>query len=156
MSKLERKIEGDLHQALKGKESEKVSVLRFLRAALNEKSIQKGKKELQDEEVIQIIKRQIRQNQDSIEAFKKGNRDDLVKKEEGGIHILKEYLPPESSKEEIQENVRKAIEEIKPEGKKDFGRIMGQVMGLLKGKADGKLVSQVVNEELSKLEEKND
>jgi len=155
MARLEKKIKEDLNEALKQKNEDKVSALRLLRAALEEKFIQGGREDLKDEDVIQIIKKETKKIKDSIEAFKKGSRDDLVKKEETALPILKSYLPPESSKEEIQESVKKAIEEVKPQGKKDFGRIMSQVMGKLKGRADGKLVSQLVAKELCKLEKEN-
>lgn len=155
MSNLEKKIEEDIIRAMKEKDVEKLSALRLLKAALKEKSIMNNKEALKDEDVIQVIKGQINQIKDSIEAFKKGNRDDLLKKEEIALLSLRVYLPPEASPEEIKKCVKEVMDELKPEGKKDFGRVMGEVMKHLKGKADGKKVSKVLSEELSKIEKKD-
>lgn len=154
MAKLEEKIKEDLNEALKQKNEDRVSALRLLRAALEEKSIQKKREELKDEDVIQVIKKEARKIQDSIEAFKKGNREDLVRKEELALGVIKEYLPPEASSDEIRGYIRQVIDEVKAEGARDFGRVMKEVMAILKGKADGKRVSKLLKEELSKLEER--
>ena len=154
MSDLEKRIKEDLNEALKQKNEDKVSALRLLRAALEEKFIQRGKEDLKDEDVMQIIKKETKKIKDSIEAFKKGKREDLVKKEQIALRVLKDYLPPEASDEEVRKYIKETIDEIKPEGKKDFGRVMSEVMGKLKGRANGKLVSQIVSEELLRLEEK--
>lgn len=154
MSDLERRIKEDLNEALKQKNEDKVSALRLLRAALEEKFIQGGKEDLKDEDVMQIIKKETKKVKDSIEAFKKGKREDLVEKEQIALKVLKDYLPPEASDEEVRKYIKETIDEIKPEGKKDFGRVMSEVMGKLKGRVDGKLASQIVSEELLRLEEK--
>lgn len=154
MSDLEKRIKEDLNEALKQKNEDKVSALRLLRAALEEKFIQRGKEDLKDEDVMQIIKKETKKIKDSIEAFKKGKREDLVEKEQIALKVLKDYLPPEASGEEVRKYIKETIDEIKPEGKKDFGRVISEVMGKLKGRADGKLVSQIISEELLKLEEK--
>ena len=156
MAKLEGKIKEDLNEAQKQKDEDRISALRLLRAALEEKFIQGEREDLKDEDVMQIIKKEAKKIKDSIEAFKKGKREDLVKKEQIALKVLKDYLPPEASDEEVRKYIKETIDEMKPEGKKDFGRVMSEVMGKLKGRANGKLVSQVVNEELSKLEEKKE
>ena len=107
------------------------------------------KEDLKEEDVLQILKKQVKQIQDSIEAFTKGNRDDLVKKEETSLNILKDYLPPQASLEEINQIVIKVIEDLNPQGPEDFGKVMKEVMSALKGKADGKDVSAAVKQALS-------
>ncbi|MCK5306598.1 MAG: GatB/YqeY domain-containing protein [Candidatus Omnitrophica bacterium] len=152
MTGLRDKIEQDIVEALKQKNSAKVSALKMLKAAVEERSIQNKKEELKEEEVLEVVRKQLKQVKESIEAFEKGGRPDLVKKEEVALELLKAYLPPEATVEEITGCVKKVIEEFKPAGGKDFGRVMKEAMMLLKGKADGKLVSRIVKEELSKSE----
>ena len=132
---LEKKIENDLKQALKSKEVTKVSTLRMLRAAIKNEAIAKQKDALEDANVIGVIKRQLKQRRESIEAFTKGNREDLANKEKEELDILAFYMPPELSEEEVTKIVLKAIEQTAAEGKKDMGKVMKAVMGELKGEA---------------------
>jgi uncharacterized protein len=152
MPELEKRIENDLRQAQKNKDENRISALRLLRAAIEQEFIQKGKKELKDEDVISIIKKETKKIKDSIEAFKKGKRDDLIKKEESDLNTLKDYLPPEVSEDEIKKQIKEAIDEAKPESKKDFGKVMGLVMSKIGGGAEGKKVAALLHQELSKIE----
>ncbi|MCQ9208169.1 MAG: GatB/YqeY domain-containing protein [Omnitrophica bacterium] len=142
---IREKIENNFKEALKRKEPLVVSVLRMVKAAIQNKEIEKKGKDLEEAEVIQIIAKQIQQHHDSIEQFTKGKREDLVKKETQELEVLKKYLPKQLSEEEVVNIVKKAIAEVQAKAQQDFGKVMKVVMAELKGKADGKLVSQMVN-----------
>jgi hypothetical protein len=146
---LEKRIEDDLKEALKKREMVKVSALRMLRAAIKNRSIEKRKATLEDSDILGIIKKQIKQHKESIEAFALGNREDLVEKERQELEVLSFYMPAELSIEEITKVVLKAIEETKAKEKKDMGRVMKLIMPQLKGRADGKLVNKIVTEKLT-------
>lgn len=148
---LEDKIFNDYKQALKNKDTIRSSALSFLRSDMANALIEKRKKNLDDAEVIRVIKKQIKQHQDSIEQFKKGNRQDLVDKETRELEILKSYLPEELSAEEIKKVIEETILETQASGPKDMGKVIKQVMTKIAGKADGKLVSDLVKERLTKV-----
>jgi uncharacterized protein YqeY len=141
-----KKIENDFKNALKEKDTVTVSTLRMVKAAIHNKEIEKRGEKLQEAEVVKIITKQVQQHQDSIEQFKKGGREDLVEKETKELEILKRYLPPQLSAQEITAIVKKIIAEVGAQGKADFGKVMKQVMAELKGKADGKVVNQIVSD----------
>jgi uncharacterized protein YqeY len=140
------KIESDLKTAIKKKDVVRLSVLRLVKAAISNKTIELKVNKLEDSDVIALMRKDVKRHLDSIEQFKKGGRDDLVKKEEAELIILKSYLPKEASPEEIKEFVKKTIQETGASGKKDFGKVMKQAMEKFKGAADGKTVSSIVNE----------
>jgi hypothetical protein len=150
MTVLQDKIKKDVIVALKNKDEARVTTLRMLQAAIQQKFIENKKEELKEEDVLQVLKKQIKQIQDSIEAFTKGNRNDLVEKERISLDILKDYLPPQAKPEEIKQIILKVVEEINPQGPADFGKVMKEAMSALKGKADGKDVSAAVKEVLLK------
>ena len=143
------KIDADLKTAIKKKDAAWKSALRLLKTAINNKMIEQKVNELKDSDIIALIRKDVKRHQDSIEQFKKGERDDLVKKEEAELEILKSYLPKEVSPDEIKEIVKKIIDETGASGKKDFGKVMKAVMEELKGACDGKTVSSIVNELLN-------
>ena len=146
------KIDVDLKKAMKEQDKIRMSVLRMLKTAINNKMIEKKVNELKDNDVIALIRKDVKRHQDSIEQFKKGKRDDLAKKEEAELEILKSYLPKEASPEEIKEIVKKVIGETGASSKKDFGKVMKASMEKLKGACDGKTVSSVINELLGSKE----
>jgi len=139
------KIKNDFQEALKQKDAFKLSVLRMLQSAIKNAEVAKKRQELTDDEVVKIIKQQIKQHQDSIEQFQKGNRLDLVEKEKKELQILQNYLPEQMDEQAIREIVKKIISET---GLTDFGPIMGKIMAEIKDKADGNLVKKIVEEEL--------
>lgn len=142
--KLEEKIEKDLRQALKAKFAIKVSTLRMLKADIENLSIGKKRSELGDEDIIKLVRTQIRKHKDSIEQFTKGGRTDLAEKEKKELEILLAYMPEEVSEEELRRIAAEAIAEAGVTSKKDMGKVMKVVMEKVKGRADGKTVSQVV------------
>lgn len=151
---LEEKILNDYKEAMKARDTLKSAVLSFLRAEMINVAWLKKKKSLEDNDVISVIKKQIKARQDSIEQFKQGDRQDLADKETKELEILKAYLPPELSVDEIKKIIEEAINLTGAEGMKDMGRVMKEVTLKIAGQADGKLVSDLVKERLSKQEVK--
>ena len=147
---LEEKILNDYKDAMKARNSLKSSVLSFLRADMINAAVAKKKKTLDDSEVISVIKKQIKQRQDSIEQFTKGNRPDMADKEIKELEILKTYLPPELSNDEIKKIIEEAVITASAKDMKDMGKVMKEVNAKIAGQADGKLVSDLVREWLSK------
>lgn len=148
---LREKIDSNLIEAVKQRANLKMDTLRFIKAALHNAEIEKGKKELTDEEIILVLKKLSKKHQESIEAFKKGNRLDLVKKEEEELAIVKSYLPEELSQDEIIKMIQKAIEETGAQSQNELGKVMKKVMAEAKGRLDGKLANLLVQKELEKL-----
>lgn len=147
---LEEKIFSDYKKAMKTRDTLKVSVLSFLRAEMINVAMAKKKKILDDHEVIAVIKKQIKQHQDSIEQFKKGNRLDLAEKETKEQEILKSYLPEELSVEEIRKIIDEVVVASGASTLKDIGRIMKEVMAKVGDKAEGRVVRELVKVRLEK------
>ena len=141
---LEEKILNDYKEAMKARDGLRSSALSFLRAQMMNAAIDKKKKSLDDVETISVIKKQIKQRQDSIEQFTKGNRMDLADKEAKELEMLKSYLPPELGEEAIKKVIEEAVEQLGASGMKDMGKVMKEVNAKLAGQADGKLVSELV------------
>ncbi len=148
---LEEQIMNDYKQAMKDKDATKSSTLSFLRSQMKYVLIEKKTDKLADADIVTVIKKQVKQRQDSIDQFEKGGRADLVSKEKAELDILKSYLPQELSAQEVRSAVREGIAETKAASVKDMGNVMKVVLPKLAGKADSKLVSDLVKEELSKL-----
>jgi len=146
---LDEKIMNDYKEAMKTRDSLKSSTLSFLRAELMNTAVAKKKKSLDDNEVITVIKKQIKQRQDSIEQFEKGNRVDMAEKEKKELEILKVYLPPEMSAEDVGKIIEEAISTTGAQGPQDMGKVMKEVMAKVAGQADGKLVSDLVKQRLA-------
>ncbi|MBF0478655.1 MAG: GatB/YqeY domain-containing protein [Candidatus Omnitrophica bacterium] len=146
---LEQQIQKDYVQAMKDKNSVTSSCLSFLRAQIKNVIIDKRVEKLDDLEVVAIIKKQIKQRQDSIEQFKQGNRPDLVDKETVEMGILKKYLPQELSEDELKIIVAEVVKEMGAVTVKDMGRIMKEVVAKAAGRADNKMISELVKAALS-------
>lgn len=145
---LQEKIKNDLKEAMKSKDALKVSCLRMILADMKNTAIAK-QEELKDEDIVQIFQKQMKQRKDSIESFKKGNRQDLVDKETKELKIIQEYLPEQLPASEIAKIVKEAIAKTGVTDKKDMGKVMGAVMPKVKGRANGKLINQEVIKQLS-------
>ena len=142
------KINEDLKNAMKEKDTFKLSVLRMLKSALQLEQIAK-KHELDDNEIAAVLKKQVKVRKDSLEEYKKYGKTELVESLEKEIAILDAYLPEEMSESEISEIVKSAVEEIKPTSMKDMGIVMKKVNEQLIGKnADMSLVSKLVKEKI--------
>lgn len=146
---LQDKINKDLVEALKAKDDAKISTLRMLNSAIHNAAIAKRPKELEEPDILDVIAKQIKQHAESIEQFKKGNRQDLVDKETKETEILKSYMPEQMSEEEITKLIQEAIKEVDAKGMQDMGKVMKVVSPKTKGRADGKLVSDLVKKCLS-------
>ncbi|MBI5181620.1 MAG: GatB/YqeY domain-containing protein [Nitrospirae bacterium] len=145
---LQDQLINDMKDAMKSGNEAKVSTIRMLRAAIKNKEIEKGgtSYKLTDKEIIEVISSTIKQRRDSIEQFTKGNRLDLVAKEEKEIEILQKYLPPQMTEEEIKAEVKKAIAETGAASQRDMGKVMKALMPRVAGRADGALVNRLVKE----------
>jgi uncharacterized protein YqeY len=146
---LEEKIEQDYKAALKARNTVAVSTLRMLKAEANTLKLDRNLKTLDDEEVLKIVKRQIRQHVDSIEQFKKGNRNDLVEQEKRELEILTGYMPEQLSDEELTKIICDTIAALGAATKRDTGKVMKEAMEKVKGRADGKRVSRIVSDNLA-------
>ena len=145
---MREKILNDLKEAMKAQEKERLTVIRMVKGAIQMEELN-TKKELNDDEVISIIAKQIKTRKESIVEFEKGNRNDLIEKTESEIKILEEYMPEQLSEDEVREIVDKVFMEVNPTGMSDMGKIMGKLNPLLKGKTDMGLVSSIVKSKLS-------
>ena len=147
--KLVEQLDNDFKSALKSKDAEKLSILRLVRSSIKNLEIQK-QGTASDEDVVEILSREVKQHNESIDANKTAKRDDEVKRLEAEVALLKTYLPEEMSSDELKDVVEGAIAEINAEGMGDMGKVMGKVMPKLKGRADGDEVNQMVKDLLSK------
>ncbi len=147
---LEEKINSDYVQAMKARDSERSGALSFLRAQIKNIKIDKRVEQVSDEEVIAVLKKQIKQRLDSITQFRAGNREDLAVKEEAEIVIYKPYLPEELSAEQIKVVIDEVVAQTGAATIKDMGRVMKDVLAKLAGKADNQVVGQLVKERLVK------
>lgn len=149
---LQQKINQDFLEAFKTKKETVVSTLRMLKSGLDNKKIEKKidkNEDLSDEDVVAIVKSEIKKRKDSIESFKSGRRDDLVDKEQKEVGILEKYLPAQMSQDQLEEIIKKVIAETGAKSPADFGRVMGMVIKEAKGQADGQVVSDLVKKELN-------
>lgn len=147
---MRQKIMNDLTLALKSGNKQLLSVLRMVKGAIQLEEI-KVKRELNDDEVITILSREIKTRNEAIKEFEKGNRQDLVTKTQEEIDILKPYLPKQLSIEEVQSIIADAFKQINLKGPSDMGKIMGLITPKLKGKTDMGNVSKIVKEKLSNI-----
>jgi uncharacterized protein YqeY len=146
---LEDKISQDYVQAMKARDSLTSSVLSFLRAQIKNVKIDKRLETIPDEDVISVIKKQVKQRQDSITQFKAGNRMDLAQKEEKEWVILKNYLPLEMSTEELKNIVEEVVAASGAASIKDMGRVMKDVLIRVGARADNQTVGALVKERLT-------
>jgi len=146
---LEEQISKDYIAAMKERDTVRSATLNFLRAQLKNVIIEKKAERLEDQDVIAVIKKQVKQRQDSIVQYEKGGRQDLAQKETAELAILKSYLPEEMSEQELEGVVTGAIEEVQAKSMKDMGKVMKIVTGKVQGRADNKLVSELVKRALS-------
>ena len=147
---LEEKILNDYKQAMKDKDTLKSSLLSFLRAEMINAAVAKKKKALDDPETIAVIRKQVKQHQDSIEQFTKGGRADLADKETKELAILKSYLPKELPADEIKKIIEEVVLSTGASGIKDMGKVIKEVLAKVGASADSKVVSDLVRQRLAK------
>ena len=144
---LAEKINNDLKEAMKNKDSFKLGVIRMIKGAM-QLAKPNPREELTDDDVITVISKQIKMRNDSIKEFEAAGRSDLVEQNKKEIEILNTYMPKQLSEEELTEIIDKVFEEVKPTSQKDMGLIMKNISPLVKGKADMSLVNKLVKERL--------
>ena len=144
---LTERINNDLKEAMKSKDSFRLGVIRMVKGAM-QLAKPNPREELTDDDVIKVISKQIKMRNDSIKEFEAAGRSDLVEQNKKEIEILNTYMPKQLSEEELTEIIDKVFEEVKPTSQKDMGLIMKNISPLVKGKADMSLVNKLVKERL--------
>ena len=134
---------------MKDRDTVKASTVNFLRAQLKNVRIEKRSETLEDKDVVVVIKKQIKQRQDSIEQYEKGGRKDLADKETAEMAILKSYLPEELSEQALQQFIEQAIRETGAQSMKDMGNVIKAVAAKAQGRADNRVVSELVKKALA-------
>lgn len=148
---LKEKLLEDLKGAMRSREELRMSVIRMVRAAVVNAEKER-RRELSDEEVLEVIWREIKRRMEAASEYEKGGRTDLAEKERKEAEILRSYLPEQLSEEEIRDLARRAIEEVGAVGRRDMGKVMGNIMPQVRGRAEGSVVSEVVRKLLEELE----
>ena len=144
MAKLTEQIRADLTESMKARDAARTSTLRMLQSALKYDQIEKGH-ELSDEEAMVVIRKGVKQRQDSIEQYQKANRPELAAKESAEIDVIKGYLPPELSDAELESGLREIVASTGAQSKKDMGKVMKEATARFKGRADGKKIQEMVS-----------
>ncbi|OZB91675.1 GatB/YqeY domain-containing protein [Paenibacillus sp. XY044] len=142
---LSERLNEDMKQAMKSKDKFKLSTIRMVRSTIKNLEIDL-KRTLDDNEVLDILSREIKQRKDALQEFQKADREDLAEHAKAEIEIIGQYLPAQLSEEEIKVIVQQTIQETGASSKADMGKVMGALMPKVKGRSDGKLVNQVVQQ----------
>lgn len=145
---LNEQLMDDLKDAMRKREEVRVGAIRLARAAIANDAIEK-RRPLDDQEVLAVLARQVKQRRESIEEFTRGNRPDLVAREQQELEVLLSYLPRQMTRQEIAEAARSTIQQVGATGPGDFGKVMSRLAPELKGRAEGKVVGEVVRELLA-------
>ena len=143
-----KELDQDIIEAMKAKDSVRLATLRGIKGAMKLQSID-HKKEINDELLIEVVSKDVKNRNESIKEFEKGNRQDLIDKTRVEIEILNKYLPEQLTQEEILEIIEQAFTEVNPSGMKDMGKIMGIVTPRVKGRADMGMISSLIREKLN-------
>ena len=143
------KLKQDMIEAMKAKDKDRLTTIRMIKGDLDKEHIDK-KREINDDLLIEVVNRGIKQRKDSISEFEKGGRSDLIEKTQAEIDILQSYLPEQLSMEEVEAIIDEAFEVVKPEGARDMGKVMKEVTPKLKGRSDMKQVSEIIKSKKQK------
>jgi len=149
--KLEERVDADLKDAMRARDATKLGVLRMLKSAMKYAAIEKSgaEAEISEAEAVQVIRKQVKQRQDSIESFEKGGRPELAAKEKEELSVLSGYLPQQMATEELTKIVRDTIAELNATSKAQLGAVMKALQAKISGRVDGKTLSQEVQKQLS-------
>ena len=149
--KLEERVDVDLKDAMRARDATKLGVLRMLKSAMKYAAIEKSgaEAEISEAEAVQVIRKQVKQRQDSIESFEKGGRPELAAKEKEELSVLSGYLPQQMATEELTKIVRDTIAELNATSKAQMGAVMKALQAKIGGRVDGKTLSQEVQRQLS-------
>ncbi|RVU55330.1 GatB/YqeY domain-containing protein [Anaerosphaera multitolerans] len=146
---LKDKLMEDLKTSMKNKDKLRKDTITMVRAAIKQKEVDE-RVELTDEQVLEILTKQVKEKKSSIEEFQKGNRQDLIDQANSEIEILLDYLPEQLTEEELTEIVKVTMEECNISSPKEMGLLMKNIMPKIKGRADGKMVSKIAQNLLTK------
>ncbi len=148
---LQQRLDADLKEAMRSRDAARLGVLRMLKSALKYAAIAKSgaETELSDADALQVVRKQVRQRQDSIESFEKGGRAELAEKEKRELAILEAYLPQAMSADDLSKIVRETIAEVGATSKAQMGAVMKALQAKVAGRADGKTLSAEVARQLS-------
>lgn len=144
---LKERINGDMKAAMRAKDAQRLESIRLLRAAIQRREVDE-RVTLDDDDVVSVIQKQLKQCQDSIAQFTDGGREDLAAKERGYRDVLQAYMPQQLDEQEINETIQTALDQTGATGMRDMGKVMGMLKPQLQGKADMSLVSQKVKAKL--------
>ena len=144
---MREKILNDLKEAMKNQDKERLAVIRMVKGSIQMEELNK-KHELDDSEVIDVISKQIKTRKESIEEFKKGNRQDLIDKTMSEIDILSTYMPEQLTDQELDQIINEVFESVKPSGIREMGKVMASITPLVKGKCDMSILSNKIKEKL--------
>jgi uncharacterized protein YqeY len=142
---LSDRLNEDMKQAMKSQDKFKLSVIRMVRSTIKNSEIDL-KRPLDDNEVLDVLTREIKQRKDSLQEFSKAGRDDLADNLKAELVILAEYMPQQLSEEEVKAIVQQTIQQIGASSKADMGKVMTALMPQVKGRADGKIINQLVQQ----------
>jgi len=147
---LKERLDGDLKDAMRNKDSIRRTVLRTIISEIRNAEIAK-QEALDDEGVLVVMTKQAQQRRDSIEAFKTASRSDLVESESAELKIISGYLPEQLSEDEIEVVITEVISQVEAKGSSDMGKVMKEIMQRVRGRADGKMVSAIVTSRLKEM-----
>tara|TARA_B100001167_G_C16760215_1_gene300954 strand:- start:1117 stop:1584 length:468 start_codon:yes stop_codon:yes gene_type:complete len=147
---LKERLDGDLKDAMRNKDSVRRTVLRTIISEIRNAEIAK-QEALDDEGVLVVMTKQAQQRRDSIEAFKSASRSDLVESESAELKIISGYLPEQLSEDEIEVVITEVISQVEAKGFSDMGKVMKEIMQRIRGRADGKMVSAIVTSRLKEM-----
>jgi uncharacterized protein YqeY len=145
---LSNRLSDDMKQAMKNKDKFRLSVIRMVRSSIKNSEIEL-RRPLDDDEVLEVLTREIKQRRDSLQEFEKANRLDLAENVKAEVEILTDYLPQQLTEEELEQIVQQTIQEVGASSKAEMGKVMGALMPKVKGLSDGKVVNQLVQKHLS-------
>jgi uncharacterized protein YqeY len=149
---LKQKLNDDLRQSMRDRNELKTSTLRMLLSAIKYAEIKPDKQvTLTDGDILGVVAKEIKQREESIAAYKAGNRQDLVDKEAAEMAFLKAYMPQQLTRDEVVAEVQKIMAEVGAKAQSDKGKVMSRLVAKLKGKADGKMMNDIVTDLLSKM-----
>jgi len=147
---VKQQLESDLNQALKSKNELVSLVLRQLKTAITNAEIAKNRAELTNEEIIKILRSEVKKRKEAASLYKQGGRQELADREFKEIEVVNQYLPPELGEDDIKQKIAQIIEQIGASSPQDFGKVIGLAMKEFAGQADGNIVSSLVKEALAK------
>ena len=145
---LKERLMEDMKVSMRNKETLKKSVITMIRASVKQKEVD-DRVDVNDDDVIELIAKQLKQRKDALVEFEKAKRDDLIAQTKAEIEILASYLPQQLTDEELEAVVRDAVAEVNAQSVKDMGKIMGKVMAVAKGRVDGKRINEMVKKVLN-------